>query len=187
MRSRLLYADFHPNTAALHFGAAVSFAEQWEPHAERIAMARSITRTANTLTRMWWETAFKVWETAVASPQVIAHRTARMAVAGALPDPADRKEFTGMVQEKAEASAEAARGMALEVYRINQQLGYSAMQHWMRAWTGALTPSSRRMTTPLVSPIQAAVMTSRVVAKGLAPVHRRATANAKRLRRVKKR
>jgi hypothetical protein len=61
------------------------------------------------------------------------------------------------------------------------------MQHWMRAWTGALTPSSRRLTTPLVSPIRAAVMTSRVVAKGLAPVHRRATANAKRLRRVKKR
>lgn len=154
-------------------------------------MTRSMTTSANTLTRLWWDTAFKMWETAIASPQVIAARTARMAVAGPLPGAADRKEFSGMVQEKADASAQAARGMALELYRINRQLGYSALQQWTRAWTSGLVPGSRRsvaaLTTPLVSPAQAAVMTTRVLAKGLAPVHRRATANAKRLTRIKKR
>ena len=48
----------------------------------------------------------KAADIAVAAPQVIAHRVTRMALAGPLPDARDRKEFTGMVQEKQLAFAQ---------------------------------------------------------------------------------
>ncbi len=155
-------------------------------------MARSNAfRNALTFSDLWWSAALKVCETAVASPQVIAHRTARMVRAGPLPGPADQKEFTRMVQEKAHASTEGARDMALEMFRINQQIAASALQTWMRACAGSLRPgilpTVPALATSAVSPLQAAIMGTRVMAKGLAPIHRRATANATRLTRARKR
>lgn len=52
-------------------------------------------------------TAIKLAELSLASPQVIAHRVTRMALAGASPSKRDRTEFTGMVVEKQLAFAQA--------------------------------------------------------------------------------
>ncbi|MGH8479156.1 MAG: hypothetical protein ACREXK_06205 [Gammaproteobacteria bacterium] len=86
----------------------------------------------------WWQPWMQMWEIAVAAPEVVAHRTARMAKSGPTRSSADRNELKRMTQEKFEAFGESAVSSAA----------------------------------------------SRLLAKGLAPVRRRATANAKRLRRT---
>ena len=96
------------------------------------------------------------------APQVIAMRTARMMAAGASPSARDRREFHRMGTEKVFAAWEAMNAMSL----------YAMQQWWTAAW---LTPWSLASTT------------TRMFDKGLAPVHRRASANARRLRRLKSR
>jgi len=135
----------------------------------------------------------QVWEIAVAAPQVMAHRSARVARSGPTPTTADRKELTRMTQEKFEAFGESANAMAAELVKANLALWSSVVR------AGRTLPSAMRMPTARAgsrrsasrSALAAAAVprivssaVSRVIAKGLAPVHRRATANAKRLRRT---
>lgn len=117
-------------------------------------------------------------EMAFAAPQVIAHRTARMALGGLTPSARDRKELNAMGAEKAAAFVESWSAMALEAMRINQQLTLSAMQSFWFPWSG--TRSRRSVSAQLD---QAADAMLRVA---MAPVHRRAVANAKRLGRPKR-
>jgi hypothetical protein len=114
-------------------------------------------------------TAVKLAELGFAAPQVIAHRLARMALAGPTLSGRDRKEFTGMVREKQAAVAQAWMGMFAEGVRFQQQFALSLM-------TGA---------TPRLHAVRAQSATSRIVGAGLAPIHRKAVSNAKRLRRTK--
>ena len=114
-------------------------------------------------------TAVKLAELGFAAPQVIAHRLTRMALAGPTLSPRDRKEFTGMVTEKQAAVAQAWMGMFAEGVRFQQQFALSLM-------TGA---------TPRLHAVRAQSATSRIVGAGLAPIHRKAVSNAKRLRRTK--
>ncbi|MFT3820242.1 MAG: hypothetical protein QM750_21950 [Rubrivivax sp.] len=104
-------------------------------------------------------------ELAIAAPQVVAHRTARLALAGPLPSARDRKEFHGMVAEKQAAFVQSWTGMLAEAWRLQQRLA-------LDAWRGALLPGAW----------QAAWQ---VAEKGLQPVHRKATANARRLARTR--
>jgi hypothetical protein len=127
-----------------------------------------------------------------------------MAKAGHAPGVRGRKEFTRMGQEKLEALGESLIGMAVPLYTLNLELASIAARQWWQWWSpwttlGSLTASR----TPVqVAETQAALLRnlaaaagdkrladafSRVVQKGLAPVHRRATGNAKRLRGVKRR
>ncbi|HEY9063756.1 MAG TPA: polyhydroxyalkanoate granule-associated phasin [Burkholderiaceae bacterium] len=117
-------------------------------------------------------------ELALAAPQVVAQRLARMAVAGTKPSARDRREFHRMGAEKAAAFAESWTAMAQQAARANQAL---AANFWRTAWS-PLTLAQLSMNAAL---LQSAALG--VLSKGLAPVHRTATANAKRLGRRTKR
>ena len=121
--------------------------------------------------------AAKMWQVATAVPVVMSHRIARMAVAGPLPQARDRKEFRRMASEKVEAFGESVTNMAFETFRVNQELASQALGQWWRLWTNPLSVPT------LVMP-QWGRQASRVFAKGFSPVHRRVTANAKRLGQV---
>jgi hypothetical protein len=92
-----------------------------------------------------------------------------MALAGPAISARDRKEFTGMVGEKQAAVAQAWTAMFAEGVRLQQQLVLSL-------FTGA-TPSQHAARTRSAA--------SRIASTGLAPFHRKAVANAKRLARTK--
>ncbi len=120
----------------------------------------------------------KAVELAVAAPQVVAHRVTRMAIAGPTLSERDRKEFNLMVAEKKTAFAEAWQAMTVQTVRANQTLAASFLRSmWSpRGWGNA---SAGKM----AAQVQGAALG--VLDKGMAPVHRKAIANAKRLARTK--
>jgi len=122
-------------------------------------------------------------ELALAAPQVIAQRTARMLAAGHAPTMADQQEFVRMGTEKIEAWVEIWTAMGMQAARANQELLVSMMRMWSMPWIGlSLSPAlSRRAAMRRLERTGLALMASAV-----APMHRRATANAKRLRRRKR-
>jgi hypothetical protein len=122
----------------------------------------------------------------LAVPQVVAHRVARMAAAGARPHQPmttrDRKEFTQMGAEKVAAFYESWAAMGTAALRAQQSMWLAmmrgaALSPWKLARPASLMPSMNALTSHA----------TRVLAQGLAPVHRRAVGNAKRLGRVKTR
>jgi len=117
-------------------------------------------------------------ELALAVPQVVAHRMTRMALAGPHPSPRDRKEFARMVAEKNDAFGEAWQAMALHGARAQQALGASLFASFLAIARGR-RPSPARS----VAQLQHAALGA--LGKGLAPVHRKAVANARRLARTK--
>jgi hypothetical protein len=144
--------------------------------------------------------AVKAMELAVAVPQVMAIRTARMLAAGAKPGAADRAEFTRMGTEKVQALGESMMAMSAQVIRSNLEFSRAAALQWWRLWTtpwwvtayrplsqamGSLPRAAGLVAGPTRRQHQRAV--GKLVAAGLAPVHKRATANARRLGRIKKR
>jgi hypothetical protein len=124
--------------------------------------------------------AAQTFELGIAAPQVIAHRVARMASAGASPSARDRAEFRRMGTEKIAAVNEAWAAMATQAFLENQKFALTFMQSlwfpWMRP-----TPTAKSVARQLN---RAAVG---ILGKGVAPVRRRAVANAKRLGRIKRR
>jgi len=104
----------------------------------------------------------------LAVPQVVAMRTARMLAAGVNPSARDRREFERMGTEKALAFWESMNAMGLEMAKAQQQYALSAMRHWWAPW---------------LAPWSAAASATRILEKGLGPVHKRASANARRLRK----
>jgi hypothetical protein len=111
-----------------------------------------------------------------AVPQVVAHRVARMMVAGGSRSVRDRQELHRMGTEKILAASEAWNAMAIQTVLENQKLALSFMQSlwfpWVRRPSAAMQLSN-------------AVVD--VLGKGMAPVRRRAVANAKRLGRISRR
>ena len=117
-------------------------------------------------------------ELALAVPQVVAHRVTRMALAGPHPSPRDRKEFARMVAEKNEAFGAAWQAMAVHGVRAQQALGASL-------FSSLLAIAHGRRPSPARSVAQLQHATLGVLGKGMAPVHRKAIANARRLARTK--
>ena len=116
-------------------------------------------------------------ELAAAVPQVVAHRVTRMVMAGALPSERDRAEFQRMVDEKHEAFAQSWAAMSAHALKANQALINTAWRTLCYPWLGGgATPGA------MASQMQAAGLG--VIHKGLAPVHRTAVANARRLART---
>ena len=107
----------------------------------------------------------------LAVPQVVAHRVGRMAAAGSKPGVRDRREFALMGAEKVAAFYESWAAMGWAALRAQQSLAQSMWQSMLFA-PGAL-PSANAL----------ANQSLRILSQGLAPVQRRATANAKRLGR----
>ena len=117
-------------------------------------------------------------ELALAAPQVIAHRLARIALAGPRLSERDRKEFALMVAEKNAAFGEAWQAMASHGARANQALAASFFQSFLGVAHG-------KRPSPARSAAQLHHAALGVLGKGLAPLHRKAVANAKRLGRTK--
>ncbi|HXA35576.1 MAG TPA: polyhydroxyalkanoate granule-associated phasin [Steroidobacteraceae bacterium] len=122
----------------------------------------------------------KSMELAIAVPQVVARRVARMAAAGPNPSARDRKEIRMMIGEKQAAFAQAWSDMAIQAFRANQALTASMFRLFFAPFSYK-TPSSQSV----MAQAQDAVVG--VLNKGLAPVHRRAVSNAKRLAKSKRR
>ncbi|MFL6564423.1 MAG: polyhydroxyalkanoate granule-associated phasin [Burkholderiales bacterium] len=113
----------------------------------------------------------KAAELSIAAPQVAALRVARMLAAGVNPSARDRREFERMGTEKVLAFWESMNAMGMEMAKAQQHYALLAMRQWWSPW---------------LSPWSAAASAARVLDKGLGPVHRRASANARRLRRLRR-
>lgn len=136
-------------------------------------MSSRSTRTTKSIT-------IKAAQLAVAAPQVVAHRIARMAMAGPTPSKRDREEFNRMVAEKQTAFAESWQAMATQTIRANQALASAFL---LSAWSAGFW--SKPSTGRAAAQVQSAALG--ILGKGMAPVHRKAVANARRLARIKKR
>lgn len=126
-------------------------------------------RNAQTLT-------MKSIELAFAAPQVVVHRMARMAAAGSVLSARDRREFQLMGEEKVVAFTESWNAMALQAIRANRALAASVVLFWSPAAWGA--PFARA-----TAQLHGAALG--VLSEGIAPMHRKATANARRLARAR--
>lgn len=115
-------------------------------------------------------------ELAFAVPPVMAHRIARMALAGATPSPRDQREFTLMSAEKTAAFQQSWLAMGLQLWRAQQQFAV----FW---WRACLSPWGPPSAQAIGTHLQSAALG--VLGQGLAPVHRTAVANAKRLSRTR--
>ena len=120
----------------------------------------------------------KAAELAFAVPQVVAHRVTRMAIAGQSVSERDRKEFQRMGAEKTTAFIESWNAMTMQAIHANQALAASFFRSF---WSPSLKgwPSIGAVAAQLNSAALG------VLGKGMAPVHRKAIANAKRLARTK--
>lgn len=92
-----------------------------------------------------------------------------------------------MGQEKFEAFGESMFGMATQIYKVNQEFGLLAARQWSSAWTAMFQLGGRpsRSMAAAASNRQVLNALSQVAQKGLTPVRKRVTANAKRLGRVR--
>ncbi|MGE0799817.1 MAG: polyhydroxyalkanoate granule-associated phasin [Lautropia sp.] len=125
-------------------------------------------------------------ELALAAPQVVAHRLSRIALAGAAPGARDRQEMVRMGAEKVQAFHESWGAMVWEAWRQQQR--------WLQSWMTMPWLSSPWLTTQWLPWAGFAQHVSRpgdlgrlqramtgIASAGLAPVHRRAVANSRRL------
>ena len=111
-------------------------------------------------------------ELSLAVPEVVARRVVRMALAGYSPSDADREEFLSMGAEKISAFYESWNSVFLAVWRANLEFFLS----WPAS--SAIWPGPGRRTRSAAA--QRAALD--ILASGIAPIHRRAVGNAKRLR-----
>ena len=128
----------------------------------------------------WADLAREAAEMLLASSQVIAHRTGRMAQAGPLPDERDRREFSLMVQEKFDAARESGEAMAEQMLRTNQRLGMRAYNQMlasgraMMAFAASGTPQeSADRQARLMRSVARAAVTSAAVSNAAADIARR--------------
>ena len=102
-------------------------------------------------------------ELALAVPQVVGHRLTRLALAGPMPNARDRREFYTMGQEKVHA-----------FWQSWFAMGWAMVEAMQQAWIAMLQGAR----VPMLD-------AQGILSRGLAPVHRRATANARRLARLR--
>jgi len=143
---------------------------------------------------LWSSLGMKTLEMSTAAAQVIALRTSRMAAHGVNPNAADRREMHRMGAEKVEAfslagmalatgAAPLMAGMATQAWRT----GFDLLAATTRLAASRAVPqaleSQRRLADALVQGATGSHghATARLAHRALAPVHRTATANAKRL------
>lgn len=130
----------------------------------------------------WLDVAVRSTELWFNSAQVISSRTGWM-MTTAPSTIASHPELTRMWQEKLVAGAQSQWAMFAEMAKIQQQLGWG----WLR-----MASSGPRLALPGAMAHEAIAGAARLSAaaagitrKGMAPVHRKARANARRLRRIR--
>ena len=159
-------------------------------------MKRNMRRVAGNPFLAWIDLAWKIGEMSMASAQVIAHRTARMAAAGPTPNARDRREFARMGQEKFDAAAESAHAIAAQLAATNLKFGARSLRNMVdRNGSANVADVDRNVTQSIARQARLArslsgsartatdlsAATIRLARRGLKPVHARATANARRL------
>jgi hypothetical protein len=115
---------------------------------------------------------------AVAVPQFVAQRVGRMAAAGLTPTARDRREFQLMSAEKIAAFYESWNAMYVQALRIQLDVTASIVRSIWFPWLPRRAFASLRRADVARNALT-------ILGKGLAPVRRRAVANAGRLRRTK--
>jgi hypothetical protein len=136
-----------------------------------------------------------------ASAQVITHRTGRMRTAGSSPSAIDKQEFSLMKQEKVDAALESAQAMAWESIFAGQRYAAFALGQFFGAMPAlfslALPGTARQVSDRRIRLVRSTLQrsavsanklsaeTGKIVQRGLTPIRKRATANAKRLKRVR--
>ncbi|MFT4091422.1 MAG: hypothetical protein QM645_11865 [Asticcacaulis sp.] len=145
---------------------------------------------------LWWNVAERTGRMMVDSAEVIEHRLGQMAEAKSSP-----AEMMLMGQEKVEAAAESLTGMGLYWMDIQRRLGQQTVKvaleisHDSLSLAMSRTPAeffSNQMSLnqSLFKGVQQASKlsgeTANLTRRGMKPVHKRATANVKRLRGSKK-
>ncbi len=135
----------------------------------------------------WWriwadaaQTGMRMWETMAASAVVIDKRMPMIDAGMRNPFTADHDELTGMVTEKAQAFAKAGDSLAQDMAAM-QGLWLQVVQDAWAMGTSGRVPSARQMTA---RGDRALRLTDSMIGAGgraLAPIHAKATANAKRL------
>ncbi|MCA1933909.1 MAG: hypothetical protein LDL37_00545 [Asticcacaulis sp.] len=148
----------------------------------------------------WTSLALKSSEMLMASAEVITHRVNRMANADAIPSAEDQREFTLMGQEKLEAGTESLMAMSQYWMNLNHEVSTQAFHNMMdmghsltalatsRSAAEALTHQARLADSVMRGVNHAADLSGKAAAlteHGLKPVHSRAVANAKRLKKRK--
>lgn len=128
-------------------------------------------------------------EMMIAAPQVAAHRTARMLMSGAIPNRRDSREFKAMGDEKLAACSDAWQAMAnqaitsqMQIATTLTQMAFKQSALWWTPFSASRGLSAADM-TQLGNEMQSAAM--QIASRGMAPVRKRAVANAKRLQRVR--
>lgn len=112
---------------------------------------------------------------ATASPQVIAARLHRMALAGVNPSSKDLREFYGMGAEKILAVQQSCMAMSIELTKAHQRRVMSLFT--------SKSMSAKRRVAKLLSPADMYRTTMDVMNQGLTPFRTKVVANAKRLKR----
>jgi hypothetical protein len=149
---------------------------------------------------LWGTLGVKTMQMSTSAAQVIAIRTTRMAAAGLNPTAADKRENSRMVSEKVDAFSRAGQalatgtapllaGIAGQAFLASLDL-FNAATHLAASRTIPETMARQRRladtlmrSAPAVHHGAASDATARLVHRALAPVHRKATANARRLQK----
>jgi len=118
-----------------------------------------------------------------AVPQVVSHRLGRVKTSSAGTRARDQREFQLMGAEKFAAFGESWTKMTIQMLKANQQITRAWASAWSTPFRMPTRAAARRSLVRSVAQLQGSALS--IVSSGLAPVHRRATANAKRLSRVK--
>jgi hypothetical protein len=137
-----------------------------------------MSRTRSAPFDLAWKTGELLW----AAPQVIGLRLARMALAGHAPGPRDQREFVLMGREKLEAAAESWQAMGMHAMAAAPAALLAAWQALYATW-GRAAWSGSAAVWPAADGGPLGRLALELCSRGLAPVRRRAVANAKRLRR----
>ncbi|WP_341676700.1 polyhydroxyalkanoate granule-associated phasin [Niveibacterium sp. SC-1] len=119
----------------------------------------------------------RAFETYWAAPQVVTHRLLRMAAAGDSPTARDKREYALMSNEKIAAFHESWSAMGLAFWRAQQRIAMSMFMAFWAPWLGGRGFDPHRLNAQWQNAMLG------VLNQGLKPVHRRAVANARRLRR----
>lgn len=151
---------------------------------------------------MWSRLAWKTGEMAIASAQVIGHRSSRLALAGSVPSVRDQREFALMGQEKGEAAMESAQAAGVRMLMLNQQFAALAFKQMLSASAALMSIAASRtaaesvarqsklvrdtMAGSVVAASKLSGSTAQLARRALKPVHTRVSGNVRRLGRLAK-
>ena len=130
-------------------------------------MATRLTRKSKSLT-------VKSMELGLSVPQVVAHRVTRMTLAGPKLSDRDQKEFQMMANEKLAAFVQGWSDMTTHAFRANQAFTASMLRFFLSPFL-YMTPAAAW------AAVQVQNAAIGMLSKGLAPIHRKAVSNARRL------